>query len=78
MEGSAHDLFWPRRAACTTADPGLFFPGPDQSAVPALALCAQCGVRVRCLQYALALDEAYGIWGGMTASGRRRLQRRGA
>lgn len=74
MEALAEHLLWPQRAACLEADPMLFFPGPDESSIPALQLCARCAVKDRCLQYALSVGETYGIWGGMTASGRRRLQ----
>lgn len=77
-QGSVRHLRWSQAAACLDADPGLFFPGPTQSAAPALQICAKCAVEEHCLQYALAIDEPYGIWGGMTASRRRRLLSRGA
>lgn len=71
-------LIWQWSAACADADPTLFFPGPHDSAVPALRLCATCVVKQRCLQAGMAMDAGYGIWGGMTASGRRRLGQVGA
>ena len=78
VPGYPPDPRWSGRAACLDADPDLFFPGPDQSAAPALELCAACGVQDRCLHYAVSIGETYGIWGGMTASRRRRLMQQGA
>ena len=42
------------------------------------ALCAQtsCEVREECLEYALAHDERFGIWGGLSERERRKLKRR--
>ncbi|WP_336873902.1 WhiB family transcriptional regulator [Rhodococcus qingshengii] len=39
---------------------------------PAKRVCAGCEVRVDCLAFALANDERFGVWGGLTASERRR------
>ena len=41
-------------------------------------MCAGCPVVVQCLEYALAQDERFGIWGGLSERERRRirLQRR--
>lgn len=80
MESSAHTKrqSWPKAAACREADWSLFFPGPDQSVSLAIRLCDTCPVHEMCLNYALSIGEAFGIWGGMTASGRRRRLRLGA
>lgn len=70
---------WWSLAACRQEDPELFFPvsqiGParTQEAV-AKAVCASCGVRQQCLDYALAIDELHGIWGGTGEDERRRLR----
>lgn len=32
----------------------------------AKALCGDCPIREQCLEFALANNEAYGIWGGLT------------
>ncbi len=60
---------WRESAACRRFDPELFF--PISSAGPALpemrrakAVCASCPVRQPCLAFALATDQAFGIWGG--------------
>jgi len=39
-------------------------------------LCAGCEVAVPCLEAALAANEPYGIWGGLTAQERRAAQGR--
>lgn len=41
----------------------------------AKSLCAQCPIRLQCLDYAMK-NEDYNIWGGMTAGERARLQGR--
>ena len=40
----------------------------------AKSVCATCPVRLQCLQYAVAADERYGIWGGLNQDERRLLQ----
>jgi WhiB family redox-sensing transcriptional regulator len=42
----------------------------------AKAICMQCPVSTQCLQYALDLDIAHGIWGGADETERMRLRRR--
>ena len=41
-------------------------------------ICASCAVCVDCLQYALRIREAHGIWGGTTELERRDLAERQA
>ena len=53
-------------AACTTADPEIFFPSrrvPD-AGEEAKAICADCPVRAECLEYALATYQEWGVWRG--------------
>jgi WhiB family redox-sensing transcriptional regulator len=38
----------------------------------ATAICRVCPVLEPCADHALAVDEAFGIWGGMTEQDRRR------
>jgi WhiB family redox-sensing transcriptional regulator len=43
----------------------------------AKCICASCPVQRECADYALAAEERYGVWGGLTAEERaRRLRRR--
>ena len=67
---------WSGTAACT-GDAELFFPDDEDgdAAQVAKALCAGCGVRERCLAYALANAMPAGIWGGLTTSQRDTLLR---
>ena len=37
--------------------------------------CTGCEVRGECLEYALAHDERFGIWGGLSERERRRLKK---
>ena len=77
--GSAQN--WRSAAACRLADPDLFFPvsatGPAAAQIArAKAICAGCGVRRECLEFALTREQNYGIWGGTTADDRQRDRRR--
>ena len=67
---------WRPQAACRDSDTEVFFPESDADAAPALAICAACPVREACLDFALATNQADGIWGGATETERRRLRRR--
>lgn len=71
---------WTERAACRGLDPELFFPigtvGPALEEVSeAKAVCRRCPVRSECLDWALRMGEAHGIWGGTTPEERRFLRR---
>lgn len=63
--------------ACRGMDTNLFFPssGGNQSCVAAKQVCAGCGVRVECLEFALAEREVWGVWGGTSEKERRRIRR---
>jgi WhiB family transcriptional regulator, redox-sensing transcriptional regulator len=39
-------------------------------------ICGGCQVRQECLDFALAHDQLYGIWGGTTPEDRQRARRR--
>lgn len=75
------------RVACDDEDPEVFF-GPVDSCGPekllawerrALAICAHCRLRERCLAEALrhSAGQQHGVVGGMTAGQRRALLRDG-
>lgn len=66
---------WRERANCADADPKLFYPGDGKNADEAKAVCRACEVRESCLEYALAVKERHGVWGGMSEKERRRLRR---
>ena len=69
-------LSWQERALCAQTDPESFFPEKGGSTREAKRVCTQCEVRSECLEYALAHDERFGIWGGLSERERRRLKRR--
>lgn len=66
---------WATEAKCLNADPDVFFPEKGGSTREAKRICAECTVRVECLEYALEHDERFGIWGGMSERERRKLKR---
>jgi WhiB family transcriptional regulator, redox-sensing transcriptional regulator len=72
-EGEEQD--WQERALCAQTDPEAFFPEKGGSTREAKRICSGCDVRAECLDYALAHDERFGIWGGLSERERRRLRR---
>lgn len=68
------DEEWRLQAACRTADPALFFPERAEEAGPAKAICRSCPVQRTCLDYALAIPDLDGIWGGKSSSQRARMR----
>jgi WhiB family redox-sensing transcriptional regulator len=69
-------LGWQERALCAQTDPEAFFPEKGGSTREAKKVCGSCEVRSECLDYALAHDERFGIWGGLSERERRKLKRR--
>jgi WhiB family redox-sensing transcriptional regulator len=72
---------WHAQAACSGMDTEFFFPSGHTGralaqAEAAKAVCADCPVRRRCLDYALDTGQTEGIWGGMSADERRAERRR--
>ena len=73
------DVSWQDLGECRGADVDLFFPpqipeSKDERGAregQAKAICARCPVRARCLDYAIATREPYGIWGGLNETERR-------
>ena len=66
---------WQERALCAQTDPEAFFPEKGGSTREAKRICLGCEVKDACLDYALAHDERFGIWGGLSERERRRLKR---
>jgi WhiB family redox-sensing transcriptional regulator len=69
-------LSWQERALCAQTDPEAFFPEKGGSTREAKKVCMSCDVRGECLEYALANDERFGIWGGLSERERRKLKKR--
>ncbi|MDO4910279.1 MAG: WhiB family transcriptional regulator [Corynebacterium sp.] len=77
---SHDDLFaaveqdWQEQALCAQTDPEAFFPDKGGSTREAKRICAACGVRDECLEFALQNDERFGIWGGLSERERKKLE----
>ncbi|WP_068259123.1 WhiB family transcriptional regulator [Janibacter limosus] len=80
MGGEATDesseMSWQERSLCAQTDPEAFFPEKGGSTREAKKVCVGCEVRQECLEYALAHDERFGIWGGLSERERRKLKKR--
>lgn len=70
------DLSWMADGRCVDADPEVFFADHqgDRHSRLAKAVCATCGVREPCLEYALRDPGLDGVWGGLTARERGALR----
>lgn len=69
---------WWDRAACLGVDADIFFPEKGNNGNGtrvAKQICQTCTVTTECLEYALANDERFGVWGGHSERERRRLKR---
>lgn len=75
LDGAAEEPDWQENALCAQTDPEAFFPEKGGSTREAKRICSGCEVRAECLEYALAHDERFGIWGGLSERERRRLRR---
>ncbi|GAB3846685.1 WhiB family transcriptional regulator [Nesterenkonia populi] len=72
------ELAWQVDALCAQTDPEAFFPEKGGSTRDAKKICGTCTVKQECLDYALANDERFGIWGGLSERERRKLKKRRA
>jgi len=75
VDDADEELGWQERALCAQTDPESFFPEKGGSTREAKKVCLACEVRSECLEYALANDERFGIWGGLSERKRRRLKK---
>lgn len=66
---------WQDRALCAQTDPDAFFPDKGESNRAAKAICGRCPVTDDCLEYALAHDLRFGVWGGLSERQRRDTKR---
>lgn len=84
LPGPVSDLWeWQYKGVCRGKDSSLFF-HPDgerggtrrRRANQAKAICATCPVIEQCREHALASQEPYGVWGGLSEDERRSLLRK--
>lgn len=67
---------WITDALCAQVDNEIFFPPKGGSTKDAKRVCMACPARVACLEAAMARDERFGIWGGLSERERRELKKR--
>ena len=78
--GLIHET-WHLKAACRGPESATCFPPSmperrderEARETKAKQICAQCGVRGDCLDFAVRVREPHGIWGGLTEAERRSL-----
>jgi len=75
LNGDEEESGWQERALCSQTDPEAFFPEKGGSTRDAKKVCLVCDVRQDCLEFALANDERFGIWGGLSERERRRMKK---
>lgn len=69
------------RAACTEIGHGPFYPdGGSSSDITAqyrkaIEICHRCPVTQQCLEYAIEIDDRYGVYGGTTPAQRARMRK---
>jgi WhiB family redox-sensing transcriptional regulator len=67
---------WQQYAQCVKCAGEVdFFPARGESTRDAKAVCGVCPVRSECLEFALRLKVAHGVWGGLSERERRTLRR---
>lgn len=66
---------WATYAACKGEHGMIFFPQNKREEAAAVAICASCPVREECLDHAIATNERFGVWGGLTEKERKRVGR---
>lgn len=72
-------MSWHKQAACRDLPSVWWFPEPHTTMLEIAAArntCKTCEVKAQCLEYALAANEQYGLWGGMDFDERRRERRK--
>jgi WhiB family transcriptional regulator, redox-sensing transcriptional regulator len=66
---------WMLRARCRDLPPAVFFPSDGAGVDVARRYCAECPVKVQCLEYALEHRIDHGVWGGASERERHRIAR---
>jgi WhiB family redox-sensing transcriptional regulator len=66
---------WSVFAACQEAKDVSFFPQNKAEERVAAMVCSTCPVSDECLAHALATNERFGMWGGVSEKQRRAMAR---
>ncbi|SKO15618.1 WhiB family transcriptional regulator [Mycobacteroides abscessus] len=69
---------WRATGVCSQVGGDTWFPDRGGSTSDAKRVCHGCPVKGECLEWALANDERFGVWGGLSERERRALQRKRA
>ena len=72
---------WQQHGRCRATDSEVFFPPAHFEHKPerevreaqAKAICAGCPVKAQCLEWALAVREPHGVWGGTSEIERKQI-----
>jgi WhiB family transcriptional regulator, redox-sensing transcriptional regulator len=64
---------WMADGLCREIAPEVFFPSTGSGVVAAQKICRRCPVAEQCLDYALEHRIEFGVWGGVSERGRRRV-----
>ncbi|MFN8038527.1 MAG: WhiB family transcriptional regulator [Acidimicrobiales bacterium] len=81
MSAQRSEDAWQVKAACRGPQASVFFPPPQferkdeklEREGRAKEICLTCAVRKDCLEYAIAIREPHGIWGGLNEVERKQL-----
>ena len=81
MSAQRSEDAWQVKAACRGPQAAVFFPPPQferkdeklEREGRAKEICLTCAVRKDCLEYAIAIREPHGIWGGLNENERKNL-----
>lgn len=65
---------WMAAAVCAQTDPEAFYPEKGSSTREAKSVCARCTVAAECLDWAVANEERFGVWGGLSERERRKIK----
>ena len=68
------DRSWLLDARCRVDESESFFVSRNGNKEPAKSICNKCISKEDCLEFALATNEPFGIWGGMTRAERIRIK----
>ena len=64
---------WMATGNCRVEPPATFFPDDGVGVEIAKRICADCAVKLPCLEYALENRIDEGVWGGTSERQRRRI-----
>jgi WhiB family transcriptional regulator, redox-sensing transcriptional regulator len=74
-EAISDEYTWMFEGRCRSVSAAAFFPSDGVGVEAAQRVCAECPVRVECLEYALVHRIDHGVWGGTSERERQRMIR---